>query len=123
MWRHLDMVALALALPAFAIAGFPLGGWALAAGAWLAQWGVRRAAEGRAAGASERSTAVGLLAGSIVVRLWVVTAPILVVGLLAGNEVGLAAAILVAGLVTLHLAGEALSRLLAPDAKTEAVER
>lgn len=120
IWRRLDVAALALALPAFAIAGLPLGGWALAAGAWLAQRAVQHAAETRAAGASERRTAVGLLAGSIVVRLWVVTLPILVVGLIAGDDVGLAAAALVAALVTVHLAGEAISRLLAGEA-TKAV--
>lgn len=121
-WRHLDLAALAVALPVFALAGLPVGGWALAAGAWLGQWAVRHAAERRAAGASERSTAVGLLAGSIVVRLWLVTLPILVVGLLAGDDVGLAAAALVAALVTAHLAGEAMSRLLA-DSAPKAVGR
>lgn len=117
-WRNLDLAALAAALPVFLLAGFPLAGWGLASAAWLAQRAVQHAAERRAATAEERSTAVGLLAGSIVVRLWVATLPILLVGLVTSDSIGLAGAVLIAALVTAHLAGESLSRLLAPTPTT-----
>ena len=35
--RHLDLVVLALALPLFLVAGFPMLGYAAGAVAWLAQ--------------------------------------------------------------------------------------
>jgi hypothetical protein len=85
------------------------------AAAWLAQRGVQLAAERRAArslAAGVRKNAVGVLAASMLVRLWIVTLPILLVGVLGEREDGLAAAVLAAILVTTALAGEAISRAL-----------
>ena len=115
--RSLDLVLLALALPVFVLAGFPLLGYAAAAVAWLAQYAMWVAAERRATAAArrgERNRAMGLIGFSTLGRLWIVTIAILLVGVLGEREAGLAAGILSAVLVTAHLGGIALSRLLEP---------
>jgi hypothetical protein len=109
--RNADLALLAIALPVFLLAGLPMAGYAGAAAGWLAQRGVQHATETRLARARERTTALRLVGGSIVLRLWVVTLAVLLVGLLVDDEAGLAAAVLAAALVTASLAGEAVARL------------
>lgn len=115
--RYLDLVLLAVALPLFVVAGLPLAGYAVLALAWLAQRAVQVAAQRhatRSLAGGVRRNVVGVLAGSMLVRLWIVTLPILLVGVLGEREDGLAAAVLAAILVTVSLAGEAFSHALEP---------
>jgi hypothetical protein len=91
--RHLDLVVLVLALPLFVAAGFPIGGWAGGAGAYVVQWAVREATTRRAARSNDPRTVAGLLAGSMIGRGFFATFAILGVGL-ADRHAGLAAAIL-----------------------------
>jgi hypothetical protein len=116
--RYADLIVLALALPVFVLADWPLLGYAVAAVAWLAQFALLQLAE-RGALASiargDRRRALGIIGAATLGRLWVVTLPILVVGLAAEREDGLAAAILAAVLVTVHLVTLAISRLLYPQ--------
>jgi hypothetical protein len=112
--RNADLIVLALALPLFVVAGWPLAGYAAAAGAWLVQHVVQVLAEARSRRAlaqGDRRTALGLIAGSTLARVWIVALVILLVGGLGAREDGLAAAVLCAVLVTLSLAGRALERL------------
>ncbi len=111
MARHLDLVLLAAALPVFLLAGFPLLGYGAIAVAWLTQRLVQRLVARRIERSADRTSVLGLVGGSVVVRLWIITIPVLVVGLAAEREAGLAAAILAATLVTASLAGEAVHRL------------
>lgn len=97
--RQLDLVVLALALPVFLAAGFPLLGYAAGAVAWLAQKVVRHVLERRAAASTDPRTVVGLTAGSMIGRGWLVALTIFGVGL-ADNDSGLAAAVLVIVLFT-----------------------
>ena len=69
----------------------------------------------RALAEGDRRSAMGVLAGSILGRVWLVTLSILLVGGLAEREDGLAAAILSAVLVTVSFAIQALARLLEPE--------
>ena len=96
--RYLDLALLALALPVFLAAGFPLVGYAVAAGAWIAQRLIRLLLERRAAAASRPGVIAGLLAVSMLARGWLVALAILLVGLLHSRASGLAA-----GLVCLTL--------------------
>ncbi|MEK6277883.1 MAG: hypothetical protein AABM29_07720 [Actinomycetota bacterium] len=108
---------LAFALPVFLLAGFPMLGYAVAAAAWLAAWGVQLAAERnveRSLSGGNRRSALGVLAAATLGRVWLVALAILLVGL-SEREAGLAAAVLTAALVTVHLAGMALDRLMAPE--------
>lgn len=109
--RHVDLALLAVALPIFLLAGLPMAGYAAAAAGWLAQRALQQATETRLNRARERTTALRLVGGSIVLRLWVVTLAVLLVGLLVDDDAGLAAAVLAAVLVTASLAGEAAGRL------------
>jgi hypothetical protein len=118
--RYADLGLLALALPVFWIAGWPLLGYAAAAAAWLAQHAVLALAERRAAAAlarGDRRTALGIVGASTLGRLWLVTLAILLVGLLGDREDGLAAAVLTLALVTVHFGCLAISKLLDPESR------
>ncbi len=114
--RYLDLGLLALALPVFLVAGWPLLGYGVAAAAWLLQHAILFAADRRASralGEGDRRTALGVMAAATLGRVWLVTLAILLVGL-SEREAGLAAAVLTVPLVTLHLGGQFLGRLTDP---------
>ena len=116
--RYADLALLALALPLFVVADWPLLGYAVAAGAWLVQRLIMFVAERRVAAAlarGERRSAMGLTAASGLARVWLLTLAALLVGLLADDRDGLAAALLLVVLFTVQLASTALARLLAQD--------
>jgi hypothetical protein len=117
--RYADLALLALALPVFALADLPLLGYAAAAAAWLAQHAILAFAErraGAALGRGDRRTALGLVGASTLGRVWLVALAVLLVGVLGDREDGLAAAVLSAALVTVHLGCVALSKLLEGEA-------
>lgn len=99
--RQLDLVVLAIALPVFLAAGFPLAGYAVGAGAWLVQKLVKHVLERRAAASDDPRTVVGLAAGSMIARGWFVAIAIFLVGL-SSNRAGLSAAVLVIALFTVY---------------------
>ena len=98
--RRLDLLVLALALPLFLIAGLPLLGYAGIAAAWLAQRGIAAFAARRAIASGDRRAALGVMAGTMVARLWLVGLSVLCVGLIE-REAGLSAAVLAAVLFTI----------------------
>jgi len=98
--RCLDLLVLALALPLFLIADLPLVGYAGAAFAWLLQRGVNGYASRKATESGDRRAAMGVMAGAMVGRLWLVGLSVLCVGLIE-REAGLAAALLSAVLFTI----------------------
>lgn len=102
--KHLDLVVLALALPVFAVAGFPLAGYATAAVAWLLQKGIKEYAERKAVAADDPRATVGIVAGSMIGRGWLVAITIFAGYFAAGSDddVGLAAAVLVIVLFTAY---------------------
>jgi hypothetical protein len=111
--RYLDLLVLVVALPVFLVFDFSLLGYAVAAGAWIAQRVLQHVADRRVAGASERRTALGVIAAATLGRVWLVALAILLVGVLGDEDAGLAAAVLAAVLVTVYLAGEAVTQLSA----------
>jgi hypothetical protein len=112
--RYLDLLVLVLALPVFLVFDFSLLGYAVAAGAWIAQRVLQHVADRRVAGASERRTALGVIAAATLGRVWLVALAILLVGL-SDRDAGLAGAVLAGVLVTVHLAGMAIGRLISSD--------
>jgi hypothetical protein len=111
---YADLVLLALALPVFLLAGWPLGGYAVTAAVWLLQRGIQVAASRRAVGAQKRGdrrAALGILAGATLARVWLIALAVLLVGL-AEREAGLAAAVLSAALFTVYLVAQFATRLL-----------
>ncbi len=111
--KHVDLVVLALALPVFVAAGFPLAGYATGAAAWIVQKVIKELSERRALEIARRSAAdphrddsaaiadmrkvAGLTAGSMIGRGWLCALAIFAGYFLAGqdDDVGLAAAVLV----------------------------
>jgi len=100
--RLLDLVVLALALPVFVLAGLPLAGYAAAAGAWLVQRAIQVTLERRAKASDDPRTVVGLTAGRMIGRGWLVALTIFGVGVAVDREAGLSAAVLVIVLFTVY---------------------
>ena len=100
--RNIDVPALAFALVLFLVAGLPILGWVTGAGAWAIQRGVSELATRKAQKATDPRTKVGLLAGSMIGRGWLVSGIIIAVGL-GDNDAGLSAAILFLLVFTLQL--------------------
>jgi hypothetical protein len=86
------------------VAGWPLLGYAAAAFAWLAQRAINDFTTRRASASDDPKTVVGLTAGSMIGRGWLVALTIFGAYLIAGSDdaVGLAAAVLVVVLFTAY---------------------
>lgn len=100
--RNPDLLLLALALPAFLAAGFPILGWVTAAVVWLTWRGIGEFSDRKAAAASDPRQVAGIAAGSMIGRGWLMGLTIIAMGLLAGDDVGLSAAVLAVALFTLY---------------------
>jgi hypothetical protein len=115
---YLDLLLLAIALPVFVVAGWPMAGYAVAAAAWVVQRTIQIAASRRARRAHQRGdrrAALGILSAATLGRVWLITLAVLLVGL-AEREAGLAAAVLSAALFTVYLTSQFAARLLeSPD--------
>lgn len=117
--KHVDLIALAAALPVFLVAGFPLLGYAVAAGVWLTQRGVqvlasRRAGEDLSHG--NRQRAMGTVAATSLGRVWLMATAVLLVGI-AEREAGLAAALLLLLLFTVSFAAQGIAYLMEPESQ------
>ena len=115
---YADLALLVLALPLFLLAGWPLAGYAVGAGAWLLGRALQIAASRRvrlAEKRGDRRAALGIMAGATLARVWLIALAVLLVGL-GEREAGLAAALLSAALFTVYLGAQFAIRLLAPQA-------
>jgi hypothetical protein len=99
--RYLDLVLLAVALPIFVAGGLPMLGYAAGAAAWLVQRGLQIGLTRRAAASDDPRTVVGIAAGSMIGRGWLVALTIFAAGLV-DEDAGLAAAVLVIVLFTAY---------------------
>ena len=99
--RYLDLVVLALALPVFALAGWPMLGYAAGAFAWLAQRAIHSYTDKRALAAGDPRGVAGWVAGSMIGRGWFVALTIFAAGMVE-NDAGLAAAVLVIVVFTVY---------------------
>jgi len=108
--RYLDLGIAVLALPVFLIAGLPLGGWITGAGLYALQRGIGEYTTRRAAASQDARTTVGLMAGSMIGRGWLVALTIFAVGAAAGSKVGLSAAVLFIALFTVYFSMQMILR-------------
>lgn len=99
----MDLAVLAIALPIFIAAGIPILGWVTGAGLYVGQRLIRALAERKAEQADDPRATVGLLAGSMIARGWIVAGAILAVGLTTDSETGLSAAVLFLATFTVAL--------------------
>ena len=109
-FRYADLVALAVALPAFLLGDLPLLGYATAAVAWLLQRGVQILTTRAARRSTDPRTLVGITAASMIGRGWFVAFAVFGAGLAGESEDGLAAALLVLALFTLYFTANAILR-------------
>jgi diacylglycerol kinase len=112
--RYLDLLLLVLALPVFIAADFSIAGYLAIVGLWIVIYGVEllsnRAIEGAVA-RRDRKAAMGWLGATGLARAWIVALGVLIIGLTAGKDAGLAAAVLALILFTVHLGSRILLRV------------
>lgn len=119
--RYLDLVLLVVALPVFLLADVPMAGYLAVAGIWIVMYGIEIASNRAIAGAVERRdrrAAMGWLGATSLASAWVVALAVLIVGLAAGKDAGLAAALLALVLFTVHLGSRVLLRVVQPREPT-----
>jgi hypothetical protein len=92
--RYADLAILAIALPVFVVAGFPLLGWVTAAGVWAMWRGIGAWADRKAIASDDIRSFVGIETGAMIGRGWLMGLTLITVGLLAGDDVGLSASVL-----------------------------
>lgn len=109
--RFVDVVLVVMALPFVAIAGLPLLGYAVGAGAWIVQRAVGELVDRRVRASGDVRTAMGLTAASLMARAWFCALAILAVGLAGEREDGLTAAVTVLAAFTAYFA---MSLILRP---------
>ena len=103
---NLDLIVLAIALPVFIFAGFPMAGYLVAAELWLVSrfvhaYATRKAEQNLLAG--KRNTAMGAVAATSLGSAWMMSLGVLIAGIFS-RDVGLSAAVLLVVLFTLNLA-------------------
>jgi hypothetical protein len=108
--RNIDLIVLGVTLPLFLAVGWPVLGWATAAGAWIVQRLLRDWMAGRARRSTDPREQAGYLAGSMIARGWIVSLVILGVGLATDEDVGLSAAVLFVLTFTFYLTVSMISR-------------
>jgi hypothetical protein len=116
--RNVDLIVLALALPLFLAAGWPILGWITGAGAWIIQRVVRDFLAARARKADDPRSIVGYMAGSLIGRGWLCAIIIFGVGFATEDAVGLGAAVLFVATFTFYLT---VSLILRPFENGEAI--
>jgi hypothetical protein len=99
--KNADIPVLAVALVIFLVTGLPMAGWLAGAGGWALQRIVNELAVRKANAAADVRTRVGLLAGSMILRGWIVAGLIAAVGI-GNHKAGLAAAVLFLAVFTLQ---------------------
>ena len=115
--RFFDLALLAAALPVFVAADLPLIAWGVVAAVWLACLAVELYAErrvGQELAGGNRREAMGWVAITSLGRVWLIAIAVLLVGLLAEREAGLAAAVLSMILFTVHFGARFIARAMTP---------
>lgn len=108
--RYLDLVVALLVLPVFLLADLPLVGWVTGAGTYAAQRAIGEYTARRAAASDDARTTVGLMAGSMIGRGWLVALTIFAVGVAVSDEAGLSAAVLFIALFTIYFTMQMILR-------------
>jgi hypothetical protein len=115
--RFLDVGLIILALPFVVVAGLPVLGYAVGAGAWIAQRIAGELVERRARAADDPRTEIGLTVGSIIARAWIVGLAIVAVGTAGSRDDGAMAAATVLAAFSIYFAMNVLLRSLERGAK------
>lgn len=114
--RHPDFILLALALPVFVAASWPLAGYAVAAVVWCGQSVLVWWLEAKATASRNPRTVAGLLVGGSIARSWIAAFAILIAGVAIGHDAGLACALLLLALFTTYFVNKMIVHYLSPAA-------
>jgi hypothetical protein len=114
--RYLDVVLIVLAAPFVILLGLPVLGYLVGAGVWILQRVLEAALE-HAAGRGDVRRAIGVKVASMIGRVWLIGAAVLVVGLAAEREDGFTAALVCLAAYTIHLATALILRPLERNPK------
>jgi hypothetical protein len=115
--RFLDVGLIILALPFVVVAGLPVLGYVVGAGAWILQRVAGELVERRARAADDPRTEIGLTVASIIARAWVVGLAIVAVGTAGSRDDGAMAAATVLAAFSIYFAMNVLLRSLERGAK------
>ena len=107
--RFADVLVLALALPVFVAAGWPLFAWAGVTAVWLFQRGLQILIERRARASTSARGSMGLMTVSLMGRIWFLMLAVLAIGLI-DRDSGLPAAVLTAVVFQAWFTGFMVSR-------------
>ena len=105
-----DFVALAIALPIFIAASWPLLAWGVVALVWTAQAVIQIGLDAKVAGSDDPRRVIGLLAGGALARGWAVATVLLILGLVADDAV-LYAIVLTMVVFTVYFIAKVFNRL------------
>jgi hypothetical protein len=122
--KYVDPLLLAAALAVFLVGDFPLLGYAVGAVVWIVQRLVQVFATRRANAemlAGNRQKAMGIVAATTLGRVWLMATAVLVVGLVAEKQDGLAAAVMVLVLFTVTFAAQGLAHLFSSEPEGQGV--
>jgi hypothetical protein len=108
--RYFDLIVLVAVLPLFLFAGLPMAGYIVGGGAWIVQRAIQVTLYRRARAAGDVRIAAGVTAASMIGRGWLCAGAIFAVGLAAGDDAGLSAALLVIGLFTVYFTVNMITR-------------
>jgi len=109
--RYLDVVLVVLAAPFAIMLGAPALGYAVGHAVWIAQRLIEVALD-RAGRRADVRREIGIRVGSMIGRVWLIGAGIVVVGLAAEREDGFTAALVCLIAYTVHLATALILRPL-----------
>jgi hypothetical protein len=108
--RNLDLVLLALALPVFLVVDLPLLGYATALVIWLMWRTIGAYAERKARETADLARMAAITTGSMIGRGWLMGLTLIAVGVSAGDDVGLSAAVLCVLLFTVSFTARLVLR-------------
>jgi hypothetical protein len=115
--RFLDLFVLLAVLPLFAFADLPFEAYLVGGGVWLVQRALQIVLQRRAEASDDPRIVAGYTAGSMIARGWLCALAIFGVGLAAGDDAGLSAALLVIGLFTVYFTVRMVTRPIDLDAE------
>jgi hypothetical protein len=115
--RFLDLFVLLAALPLFLLADLPIEAYLVGGGAWVVQRLIQQVLQRRAEASDDPRIVAGYTAASMIARGWLCALAIFGVGLAAGDDAGLSAALLVVGLFTVYFTVRMITRPIDMDAE------
>ena len=115
--RFLDLFVLLAVLPLFVFADLPFEAYLVGGGVWIVQRALQVVLQRRAEASDDPRIVAGYTAGSMIARGWLCALAIFGVGLAAGDDAGLSAALLVIGLFTVYFTVRMITRPIDLDAE------